>query len=92
MQSAWEEKLFRDCNGESNGIEVTFFLVLGKQWWITISEPFLGQILWADDRSQFSLHIQLYHSCNKYGFNFSNNFQLPEETKAAELEASNNGL
>ena len=44
------------------------------------------------DRLQFSLHIQLYHSCNKYGFNFSNNFQLPEETKAAELEASNNGL
>jgi len=37
-KSAWEEKLFRDCNGESNGIE------------------------------------------------------LPEETKAAELEASNNGL
>ena len=87
MQSAWEEKLFRDCNGESNGIEVTFFLVLGKQWWITISE-----LLWADDCLQFSLHIQLYHSCNKYGFNFSNDFQLPEETKAAELEASNNGL
>jgi len=36
-KSAWEEKLFRDCNGESNGLE------------------------------------------------------LPEETKAAELEAANNG-
>ena len=31
LQSAWEEKLFRDCNGESNGLEVTFSL-LGKQF------------------------------------------------------------